>query len=51
MINKLYDRLFRFAIAVFKLLRSIPGNIEMNVIKYQLAKAASSLLFPFYFFL
>lgn len=42
MSNDLLDRLFRFAIAVFKLLRSLPGGIEMNVIKYQLAKASSS---------
>ena len=42
MSNELSDRLSRFAVAVLKLLRSLPGSIEMNVIKYQLAKAAAS---------
>jgi hypothetical protein len=38
MSNELSGRLFRFAVEVLKLLRSLPGSIEINVIKYQLGK-------------
>ena len=38
----LAERLFRFAVDVLKYLKSIKSSIENNVIKNQLAKAATS---------
>lgn len=40
--NDLKDRLFRIAIDVLKMLRSLKGGKESDVIKYQLSKSATS---------
>ncbi|MCF8245746.1 MAG: four helix bundle protein [Saprospiraceae bacterium] len=40
--NDLEERLFRFAVNVMKYLKTLPPNIENNVIRYQLSKSASS---------
>jgi hypothetical protein len=40
--NNLKDRLFRFAVDVLKMLRTLKGGKEIDVIKYQLSKAATS---------
>lgn len=38
----LNDRLFDFSLCVFKFLPSLPNTPELKVIRYQLAKSASS---------
>jgi len=40
--NKLCDRLFNFSVDVLKFLKSIRSSQENNIIKFQLAKAATS---------
>jgi four helix bundle protein len=40
--NSLTDRLFRFAINVLKMLGTVKGGKETDVIKYQLSKSATS---------
>jgi four helix bundle protein len=40
--NELQERLFRFAIAVIKMLRNLKGGSELFVIKPQLIKSATS---------
>jgi four helix bundle protein len=40
--NDLAERLFQFAIKAVEFSRTIPHNIENNVIRYQLTKAATS---------
>jgi hypothetical protein len=40
--NDLKDRLFRFAIDALKMLRTLNGGKEIDVIKYQLSKASTS---------
>jgi four helix bundle protein len=40
--NDLKDRLFRFAIDVLKMLGTLKVNRELDVIKYQLSKSATS---------
>lgn len=40
--NDLKDRLFRFAIDVLKMLSSLNGGRETDVIKYQLSKSSTS---------
>ena len=38
----LTERLFKFAVNVLKLIQTLPNTVECNVVKYQLAKAATS---------
>jgi len=40
--ENLNDRLFNFAVNVLKFLKQLPRTPEMNVIRYQLAKASTS---------
>jgi four helix bundle protein len=40
--ENLNDRLFNFAVNVFKFLKKLPRTPEMNVIRYQLAKCSTS---------
>ncbi len=40
--NDLNDRLFLFAVKVLKFLQKIPTNSEYKIIRYQLAKSATS---------
>jgi four helix bundle protein len=40
--NALCDRLFNFSVEVLKFLKSIRSSQENNIIKFQLAKAATS---------
>jgi len=40
--NDLKDRLFRFAIEVLRMLSSLQAGKEIDVIKYQLSKSATS---------
>lgn len=40
--NDLNERLFNFAIRCLKFIRNIPSTTEYRVIKYQLAKSATS---------
>jgi four helix bundle protein len=40
--NDLKERLFRFAIDILKLLATLKGGKETNVIKYQLSKSSTS---------
>ena len=40
--NDLAQRLFQFAVNVLKYLKTIRSSIENNVVKYQLAKSATS---------
>ncbi len=40
--NELSKRLFRFAVDVIKLLRTLKGSDNIKIISYQLAKAATS---------
>lgn len=40
--NDLEKRLFVFAINTIQFLRSLPSTIELNVIRYQLTKSATS---------
>ena len=40
--NNLKYRLFDFAVRVIKFLQLLPGNTENKVIRYQLAKSATS---------
>jgi four helix bundle protein len=40
--NDLKERLFRFAVEVLKMLGTLKGGKEIDVIKYQLSKAATS---------
>lgn len=40
--NELLSRLFRFAVDIIKMLRSLKGGGEMRIICYQLGKSATS---------
>ena len=40
--NDLQDRLFRFALDVIKMLRTLKGGADLRVISNQLIKAATS---------
>jgi Tfp pilus assembly protein PilP len=40
--NDLKERLFRFAVNVLKMLGTLKGGKETDVIKYQLSKSATS---------
>jgi four helix bundle protein len=40
--NDLTKRLFRFAVDVIKMLRSLKGGGDINIISYQLGKSATS---------
>jgi four helix bundle protein len=40
--NDLKERLFQFAIGVLKMLETLKGGKEIDVIKYQLSKSATS---------
>ena len=40
--NELSKRLFRFAVDVIKMLRSLKGGSDLRIISYQLGKAATS---------
>ena len=40
--NELKERLFRFAVDVLRMLGKLKGGKEMDVIKYQLSKSATS---------
>lgn len=40
--NDLQERLFNFAVDVLKFMKHFPNQPELNVIKYQLAKSATS---------
>jgi four helix bundle protein len=40
--NELCDRLFNFSVEVLKFLKTIRSNQENNILKFQLAKAATS---------
>ncbi len=40
--HDLAERLFQFAVAVIKYLKTIPNSIENNVIRFQLGKSAPS---------
>ncbi len=40
--ENLNERLFNFAVKVLKFLKKLPRTPEMNVIRYQLAKASTS---------
>jgi four helix bundle protein len=40
--NELKERLFRFAVDVLKMLGKLKGGKEIDVIKYQLSKSATS---------
>lgn len=40
--NDLQNRLFDFTVKVLKLIRDLPKQSELNVIKYQLAKSSTS---------
>ena len=40
--NELTRRLFKFAVDVIKMLRSLKGGVDLKIISYQLGKAATS---------
>ena len=40
--NDLQERLFNFAVNVLKFMKNFPNQPELNVIKYQLVKSATS---------
>ena len=40
--NELQERLFRFAIDVIKMLRTLKGGNDLKIISYQLGKSATS---------
>ena len=40
--NELTKRLFKFAVDVIKMLRSLKGVVDLKIISYQLGKAATS---------
>ncbi len=40
--NELTKRLFKFAVDVIKMLRSLKGGVDLKIISYQLGKAATS---------
>ncbi len=40
--NELSKRLFKFAIDVIKMLRTLKGRVEIDIISFQLGKAATS---------
>jgi len=40
--NDLSERLFRFAVDVLKMLKTLRGGSEINIISYQLGKSATS---------
>ncbi len=40
--NDLSERLLRFSVDIFLFLKTIPHNVENNVIRYQLAKSSTS---------
>jgi hypothetical protein len=43
----LYERLIQFAINTFKFLKTLPNDKKYDVFKYQLSKAATSIIaFP-----
>ncbi len=42
MLNDLQKRLFSFAVKVFSFLKTLPGSPEYSVVRYQLAKSATS---------
>ncbi|MGD0035836.1 MAG: four helix bundle protein [Bacteroidota bacterium] len=41
--NDLVERIFVFSTDVIKFLRTVPNNVETNVLKYQLIKSATSV--------
>lgn len=41
--NDLLSRTFLFGISVIKFLKTLPDNNDLKIIKYQLAKVASSI--------
>jgi four helix bundle protein len=42
-VNDLVERIFVFSTDVIKFLRTVPNNVETNVLKYQLIKSATSV--------
>ena len=40
--NELQERLFKFAVDVLKLLKSLKGGTDLNIISYQLGKSSTS---------
>jgi len=40
--NDLSERLFRFAVDILKMLKTLKGEFEINIISFQLGKSASS---------
>ena len=40
--NELQERLFKFAVDVLRLLKSLKGGTDLNIISYQLGKSSTS---------